>query len=231
MENCGAKTVGNGLDRSEKEQNMGRNEKVIIEHEAEHYERKTGKEPIVSPRGEEIATLNDFWSWAYSDLLQNAERGVLAEFLVAKALNIEDEERISWGKYDLLLKEKERNIAIEVKTSAYLQTWKQSGEAKLIFGIQPTRGWNNETNTHDFEIKRQADMYVFCVHKHTDIKTANPLDLSQWDFYLLPTFVLNEKLGNNKTASLGKLLEIGAEICPYEELHKRIVELISGGPK
>lgn len=29
----------------------------------------------------EIA-ISDFWSWAYSDLLNNTSRGVLAEFLV-----------------------------------------------------------------------------------------------------------------------------------------------------
>lgn len=27
-------------------------------------------------------TVSDFWSWAYSDLLNNTSRGVLAEFLV-----------------------------------------------------------------------------------------------------------------------------------------------------
>ncbi len=205
---------------------MAKSEKIFIEHNAEHYERKTGKEEIVSKNGEKIATLSDFWSWAYSDLLQNAERGVLAEFLVAKALGIENDERISWGKYDLLLNKNGKEIAIEVKTSAYLQTWKQSGEAKLVFGIQPTRGWNNETNTHDTEVKRQADIYVFSVHKHTDIKTANPLDLSQWEFYLLPTVIMNEKLGKQKTITFEKLKLTGATECSYEKLRERIVELV-----
>lgn len=27
-------------------------------------------------------TVNDFWAWAYSDLLNNTYRGVMAEFLV-----------------------------------------------------------------------------------------------------------------------------------------------------
>lgn len=31
-------------------------------------------------------TVNEFWSWAYSDLLNNTYRGVLAEFLVEKSL-------------------------------------------------------------------------------------------------------------------------------------------------
>lgn len=31
-------------------------------------------------------TINDFWSWAYSDLLNNTSRGILAEFLVHSAI-------------------------------------------------------------------------------------------------------------------------------------------------
>ena len=50
--------------------------------------RYTGKEKIVSCSGEKIATLNDFWSWAYSDVLGNTERGILAEYLVSKALDM-----------------------------------------------------------------------------------------------------------------------------------------------
>ena len=94
--------------------------------------RLTGKEAIVKPDGETIGSLMDFWRWAYSDLIGNAERGVLAEYIVACALGIQDTERISWGKYDLLTKDK---IAVEVKTSGYIQTWEQESLSKLIFGI------------------------------------------------------------------------------------------------
>lgn len=31
--------------------------------------------------------VSEFWSWAYSDLLNNTLRGVLAEFLVKKSLS------------------------------------------------------------------------------------------------------------------------------------------------
>lgn len=32
-------------------------------------------------------TVSDFWSWAYSDLLNNTSRGVLAEYLVKSSFN------------------------------------------------------------------------------------------------------------------------------------------------
>ena len=44
----------------------------------------------------------DFWQWTYSDLQQNNIRGILAEFIVAKALNISLAVRETWDDYDLV---------------------------------------------------------------------------------------------------------------------------------
>ena len=183
----------------------------------------TGTEPIVNPTGENICALVDFWRWAYSNLMSNAERGALAEFIVACALQIQNRKRISWDKYDLLTNE---GIAIEVKTSGYLQTWEQKDLSRLSFGISPTYGWDNKNNEYDKEKKRQSDIYVFCVHKHTEQSTVNPLLISQWEFYLMPTIELNKKFGNQKSVTLSALLKAGAELCKYENLHARITRLI-----
>lgn len=184
--------------------------------------RMTGTEVILSPNGQVIGQLLDFWQWAYSNLMGNAERGALAEFIVACALGISDSERVSWDKYDLLSKE---NVAIEIKTSGYLQTWEQKDLSKLIFGIQPTYGWNSKTNTYESVQKRQSDIYVFCVHKHKDQATADPLQLVQWDFYLMPTVLINKKFGAQKTATLSALIKAGAELCDFDRLNTRIHEL------
>ena len=185
--------------------------------------RLTGSEPLVAPDGEAISTLIDFWRWAYSDLVGNAERGALAEYIVACALEINNAERIAWDKYDLLTND---GIAVEVKTSGYLQTWAQKTLSKIVFGIQPTYGWDSKSNQYDKEQKRQSDIYVFCVHKHTDQATIDPLRISQWDFYLMPTKRLNSAFGDQKTASLSALVKAGAEKCEYCHLKKRIQELI-----
>ena len=50
---------------------------------------------------EVIIDRNDFYEWAYSDLLVNNQRGHLAEFIVAKALNIDSQKRLEWDPYDL----------------------------------------------------------------------------------------------------------------------------------
>lgn len=184
--------------------------------------RLSGEEPLVSPDGEQVGSLIDFWRWAYSDLVGNAERGALAEYIVACALGINHKVRIGWDKYDLLTEE---GISVEVKTSGYLQTWEQKELSNIIFGIQPTIGWDSKTNQYDNEPKRQADIYVFCVHKHQEQETIDPLQISQWDFYLMATKVLNEKFGDQKTVSLSALVKAGAEKCEYGELKEKIVKI------
>jgi len=50
---------------------------------------KTGNEPL-SVNGNNLkVTLLDFWKWSVSDILSNATRGRLAEFIVATATNID----------------------------------------------------------------------------------------------------------------------------------------------
>ena len=161
------------------------------------------------------ARLIDFWQWAYSDLIGNTERGILAEYLVACALGIEKKVRISWGKYDLSFK----GLHIEVKTSGYLQTWDQEKLSKISFGIAKTRGWNEKTNEMEKEKKRQADIYIFCVHKHKKQESRNPLDVSQWSFYILTKKILDEKAGDAKTISLQTLVAYGAIECEYGSIY------------
>lgn len=183
----------------------------------------TGTEPLLSPDDQPVSTLLDFWRWAYSDLVGNAQRGALAEYIVACALDVHHTERIAWDKYDLLTQE---GISVEVKTSGYIQTWQQTSLSRIVFGIQPTHGWDSRTNQYDSTQKRQADIYVFCVHKHTEQATINPLCISQWDFYLMPTAALNAAFGNQKTVSLPALIKAGAERCPFHQLRTAIPALL-----
>jgi hypothetical protein len=78
------------------------------------------------------------------------------------------------------------------------------------------------TNEYDAEKKRQSDVYVFCVLKHKDQATLNPLDLSQWDFYVMSTAVLNKAAPGQKTISLRSLLDKGAKQCEYAMLYETI---------
>ena len=96
--------------------------------------------------GKAIGTILDYWKWAHSDLMDNAERGAFAEYLVACVVGGKAQKRINWNSYDLLSKE---GITIEVKTSAYLQTWGQDKLSNIQFNIPETLGYDRENNTYE----------------------------------------------------------------------------------
>jgi len=159
-----------------------------------------------------------FWKWSSSELLGNALRGVLAEFIVASTIDVIDSPREEWDAYDL---ETKKGLKIEIKSSSYLQSWKQTELSKIIFGIQPTVILGNMTKRTQ-EAKRQADIYVFCVLAHKNKTTVNPLDLDQWEFYILDTAVLNDKVPNQKKITLSSLLRLNPVQVKYDGLESEI---------
>ena len=66
---------------------------------------------------------------------------------------------------------------------------------------------------------RQADIYVFALLVHQDQATLDPLDVTQWIFYVLPTAILNEKAAKQKTLSLIGLRKLQPKKCSYSELN------------
>ncbi|WP_236735154.1 hypothetical protein [Mycolicibacterium elephantis] len=160
----------------------------------------------------------EFWEWAYGDLLANTTRGVLAEYIVAKALGICDTKRVEWDQYDLEID----GVKVEVKSAAYVQTWKQPQLSKIAFGIRPAKGWDARTNTSAASAQRSADVYVFCLLKAEDREHIDPLDVEQWTFWVLPTSELNRKVPAQKTIRLRSLIALHPHECTYDELKDAI---------
>jgi hypothetical protein len=91
--------------------------------------RKTGSEQFIED-GQPIGfDLLAFWRWAFSDVLNNAQRGVLAEYIVASALGCSHGVRTQWDAYDL---KTPTGVRVEVKSVAYLQSWGQEGFSKIV---------------------------------------------------------------------------------------------------
>lgn len=127
-------------------------------------------------------TVADFWTWAFSDLRDNAARGVLAEFIVGTALGSTSTRRKAWDNYDLLTPD---GIRVEVKASGYLQAWPQAKHSQLSFGRVAARSWDENTNTYSVEPEVRADVFVFCVQTCKDHELYDVLDLDQWEFYVI----------------------------------------------
>ncbi|MCP4367843.1 MAG: hypothetical protein GY797_06990 [Deltaproteobacteria bacterium] len=166
-------------------------------------------------------TVLDFWQWAFSNLQANDVRGIFAEWLIAKLLDIPLNVRDSWIEWDLMTSE---GVKIEVKTSAYLQTWSQKRPSQIVFTGLKGRKLDSETNQYAREATYNADIYVFCVQIEQDPNKWDALDLEQWRFYLL----LKEQIErlNQKSLSLKPLTKISQEMTA-DEFRQEAIKLIS----
>lgn len=167
-------------------------------------------------------TILDFWRWAHSDIACNAERGKLAEFIIKCATNSHSPFRAEWDAVDIITPE---GIRIEVKSASYLQSWKCSTLSKIRFDIAPRKSWDSENNIYYDTIDRHSDIYIFCLFASKDPTTADILDLSQWEFYILKTAVLNQKIPFQKSIGLDSLIKIGATHTDYFNIRKIIKEM------
>ena len=134
---------------------------------------------IESPLG-----LRDYWRWSASSLMDNTARGLVAEFLVATALKtyIPDRPRVEWDPYDFEAEIDDPRVSIEVKSSAYVQSWKQEKYSNLQFNIRATFKWNPETGKYSNEPCR-ADLYVFCALVEKKVRDqAAVLNTDKWRF-------------------------------------------------
>lgn len=136
--------------------------------------KKTGQGNFTKQDIETDIHLLEFWQWSQSNLLNNTLRGTIAEFIVAKAVNATNTIRVEWDAYDLITHE---GLKIEVKSAAYLQSWKQDRDSTTTFSIRPAKGWDADTNIFATESRRNADIYVFCLLKEKNRSLVNLLNL------------------------------------------------------
>lgn len=184
-------------------------------------EQKTGDERLTFNDHETGLKLIDFWQWSVSDIISNATRGRFAEFVVASSLNIDlTIIRDEWSPYDLTSPE---GIKIEVKSASYLQSWNQRDFSTISFSIKAARFWDSETFIQSETPIRHADVYVFCLLKHKDQATLNPMNLDQWEFYVVPTLTINNYKRSESSITLKSLQNLTPSVM-YDQLRQAIIE-------
>lgn len=144
-----------------------------------------GDEQILGMPG---AAVIDFWRFALPDLRVNNARGVFAEFLVHRAVG-SHRPRVEWASHDV---ETDDGIRIEVKASGYLQAWEQRTLSDVRFSGLRARTWAPDIG-HSPTATYNADVYVFAVETAREAALYDPLDTSQWEFYVLPRSVLEKR--------------------------------------
>lgn len=165
----------------------------------------TGDEPFTDTESDAPLpiTVLDYWRWAASDLIGNVNRGILAEYLVAAAIGATREPRDPWAPFDLV---DPQGVTIEVKSAAYVQAWGQRNQASLSFLVKPTRTMTGDP-VLDATPGRRSQVWVFAVLHHKEQATINPLDLTQWEFYVLPTWFLDRRTRSQHSIALNSIKE------------------------
>ena len=185
--------------------------------------RRTGEEHFTLGEQTLSSNLHDFWQWSASDLIGNTMRGCLAEFIVSMALGLTTGVRNDWDAYDLEF----NGCKIEVKASAFLQSWSQKRLSRPSFSIRAARRWDPRINELVGEPKRHADLYIFCLLTHKVKATLNPLNLDQWKFYILETTALDshKQYRMAKTIGLSGVLLLKPREARFADLKRCVVEV------
>lgn len=125
--------------------------------------------------------VHDYWRFTYSCLW--AQRGKIAEYLVCKALGIEKPiNDKAWTLFDILYDA----IRIEVKETSLYQEWRGNGNPspQNAFSIE---GAYSEYKNPKSKFCRQSNAYIFCLNKGHFQWDANPLEVNNWDFFVMRT--------------------------------------------
>lgn len=181
---------------------------------------KIGNEHLTFNKKSVGYSLLEFWQWSVSDILSNATRGRFAEFIVGTAVEMNPKRlRDEWDAFDI---KTDNGIKIEIKSASYIQSWNQKNFSAISFSIRKARYWDPNAGMSEDEAKRHADLYVFCLLKIKDQKMIDPLKLEQWEFYVLPTYKLDNYTRSQTSITLNSLQRL-TESVNYDKL-KSIIE-------
>lgn len=191
-----------------------------------------GEEPFTNNGVPINLTIQDFWQYESSNIYNLQPR--IAEFLVGKALGLEAPTNSQyWTLWDIDYVPKwldGKMVRVEVKGTSYYHPWSENRVSELrSFDIEPTNlGYETEDGK---QMGRNCDIYVFCLNRGFTREESNPMDVSNWEFYVAATSYLNEVVSpTQKTISLGKLRKLkGVKLVPYENLKEEIDQLILSG--
>ena len=186
--------------------------------------RRRGDEPLHTNGHPLGLSLLDFWQWSSSDLVSNATRGILAEFVVAHALGVAREGvRSEWDAFDVVSPE---GVTIEVKSAAFVQSWAQRRLSPIIFRVPKTRAWSADSHVQERERRRQAQVYVFALLAHKDKASIDPLNVKQWRFFVLPASVLDARTRSQHSITLRSLERLAGAGVAFDELRETVNEAV-----
>jgi len=98
---------------------------------------------------------------------------------------------------------------------------RRAGGQVVVFNVQPKRKWDPSNNVLDKEPKRHADIYIFALLTHADQDTIDPLNLDQWEFYVVATSLLDNRKRSQHSITLKSLKQLIQPVS-YTALYETI---------
>jgi hypothetical protein len=176
-----------------------------------------GDEKLINDGAYLPYTMLNFWQWCMSNVKFSMTRGTLAEFIVKCALDkggYATRSEIGTGieEYDLdgpIIPSTGKFSRIEVKSSAFLNSETNHISERSSFNIAPAKVLEDNDYKRGAPQQRNNDIYVFTLYTATNNR-CNILDLSWWEFFVLPTYKIeaDERLKKQRTISLKVVREL-----------------------
>ncbi len=168
-------------------------------------------------------TVLEFWQWAMSDVRMNTVRGYLAEFMVARATGDARKARIEWAPFDVFTRDGAR---VEVKASGYLQSWTMTSSTAPRWdckSVDASSYWDAETGTtKPVKPSDRVDAWVFALQTCREPADYRPLDVSQWEFRVVPHRQLLALQQHSIGISTLKDEPVAAAAVSYDELDRAV---------
>ena len=177
-------------------------------------------------QGKPEFSVQDYWRFIYGQL--GGQSPQIAEFLIARALGVEKAENVDyWSAYDMSY----RGRRIEVKETEYIHPWNRKRVSQVrTFSIAPSNNeyWGSDMKLYpEKKLARQSDVYVFCLNTNQDLQNRDPLNLEHWEFYIVPTFMIDQyaerrKNPNQKTISLSAVKNLAGRGVSFPEIKSEV---------
>lgn len=197
----------------------------------------TGDEKFINNGSETKYSMLDFWRWTLSCIYESTTRGSFAEYIVKIALdhggiNANPSGKTGMEEYDLkgpILRCTGEPARIEVKSTSYFHL-------NQVLGIVPTQTQQfgipkkkvldeNGDYPDDAPRQRNNDLYVFAVFNGMN-EEENIFDLALWDFYVMPTYEINNDLMyKDRTNIRLKVVQERCKKLSFDELAAEIKDV------
>lgn len=140
-------------------------------------------------------SVQDFWVWAYADLLTASIRNAFAEFLVGFALGSLSQPRAWVQRRGLAY----RGHRVDVRAAAYVQSEPQQRPSRIRYAITSDPAADADAPP--------VDVVVFCLFAYADTSDKNAardaiLDSANWIFFVVPAPAVTAARASQKMVGL-----------------------------